>query len=82
MYFQKIIGNNIMMKERFEKLKGENFPKTEENFGKENYVYKASKNAAVQNTDEKQENKNSNFPVILIDEEETIFIEVGRIQLT
>ena len=44
------------------------FPKTN--------VFKASKNAAIQNTDETQENKNSNFPVILIDEEETIFIEV------
>ena len=68
-----MISNNIMMKERFQR-KGENFPRTEENFSKENYVYKASKNAAVEKTDETQENKN--FPVILIDEEETIFIEV------
>ena len=58
-----MISNNIRMKE--------NFLKTEEN-----YVFKASKNAAIQNTDKTQENKNSNFPIILIDEEETIFIEV------
>ena len=60
-----------MMRGRFEKLKGENFPRTEAKFCKENDVYKATKN-----TEETEETKNSKFPVILIDEEETIFIEV------
>ena len=64
-----------MMKERFER-KGENSPRREENFCNENSVYKASKNAAVEKTEEAEENQNSSFPVILIDEDETIFIEV------
>ena len=54
-----MINNNNMVKERFEKLKIENFPGSEEPFCKET-----------------EENKNSDFPVILINEEETIFIEV------
>ena len=60
-----------MMKERFQKLNGENFQRTEAKFCEENDVYKATKN-----TDKTGENKNSKFPVILIDEEESIFIEV------
>ena len=54
-----MINYNNMVKERFEKLKIENFPGSEEQFCKET-----------------EENKNSDFPVILINEEETIFIEV------
>ena len=64
-----------MTKERSEKLKGESFPRKEENC-KENYVRRATKSTAVENTDGTEENRNTNFPVILIDDEETIFIEV------
>ena len=60
-----------MMRERFQKLNGENFQRIEAKSWKENDVYKATKN-----TDETEETKNSKFPVILIDEEESIFMEV------
>ena len=55
------------MKKRFEKLKGEGFQRIETKFCKE---------TAVEKTDEIEETNNSKFPVILIDEGETIFIEV------